>query len=317
MGIAWKLWNHMFRRIKGGGGNHTRTVETTCKNYPKWAELLKMTGSFWVNTLSQLAKQDVKHKDKRTEVINKFLELVQAGKVDEATLHLTNSATDLLACRALPKPTNGNTLTEGDLAWRREDECRQTLLHILDEHLTEVYAKMLQMYYNQNTHGLQDEKSMREQPWGDLISSFKRAHKINELEHGSKFKAAGATPKPPKPQTPTSATPPHEACGKCMLLGITCNPKAQHCRKPGHQIGLTEPHSKNLYRKVRNCEICKPATRSTGAPTYQAAPVFHQRPLRPPFPHNPRPQTPPLPPLFPIPNPTFNTQNPPRQHPNP
>ena len=167
---------------------------------------------------------------------------------------------------------------------------------------------------------------MREQPWGDLVSSFKRAHKINELEHGSKFKAAGATPKPPKSQTPTSATPPHEACGKCMLLGITCNPKAQHCRKPGHQIGLTEPHSKNLYRKTRNCEICKPATRTTGAPTYQAAPVFHQKPFgtpngnnpRPPFPNNPRPHTPLLPtPLFPTPNPTFNTQNPPRQHPNP
>ena len=172
------------------------------------------------------------------------------------------------------------------------------------------------MYYNQNTHGLQDEKSMREQPWGDLVSSFKRAHKIQEIEHGSKFKAAGAIPKTPKPQNPTSATPSLEACGKCMLLGITCHPKAQHCRKPGHQVGLTDPNSKTLYRKIRNCEICKPATRSTGPPTYQAAPVFHQRPMRPPFPNNPRPQAPHLPPLFPIPNPTFNTQNPPR-HPNP
>ena len=99
MGIQWKLWPHMYKRLKGVG-NHARIVESTCKQHPKWQELLKMTGSFWSNTLSQLGRRDVKHKDKRNEVIKHFLELIQAGKVDEATLYLTNSATDLLACSA-------------------------------------------------------------------------------------------------------------------------------------------------------------------------------------------------------------------------
>ena len=145
-------------------------------------------------------------------------------------------------------------------------------------------------------------------------------------KHGAKFQAAGTKTTTPKPQTPTNTPPSPEACVKCMLLGITCSPKAQHCKKPGHKIGLTKPHLKGLYRRTRNCEICKPATRSTGAPTYQAAPVFHPKPFgtpnrnnpRPPFPNNPRTHTPLLPtPRLPTPIPLFNTQNPPRQHPNP
>ena len=337
----------MYKRLKGGG-NHARTVEITCKQHPKWQELLKMTGSFWSNTLSQLGRRDVKHKDKRTEVIKHFLELIQAGKVDEATLYLTNSATDLLACSAgYVRPNNMKALSEGDLAWRREDECRNTMLYILDEHLPNIYAKMLTLYYNKaDATGYADEKMMRGQPWGELVSSFKKAYKIEAIEHGAKFKAAGTkatNPKPPtaaqhpernpqhstpyntQTQQPPTNTPLPAACGKCILLGITCNPKAQHCKKPGHQVGLTEPNMQGIYQKTRGCEICRTGTRTktTGLPPYQAAPVFYPnypQPFgqsnrnnpRPPFPNNSRTHIFPPPPQPSTSTPLFNThQNPP------
>ena len=76
-----------------------------------------MTGSFWSETLSQLGRHDIKHKDKRSEVIKTVLELIQAGKVDEATLHLTNSATDLLACSAgYIRSSSTGAVSEGELA---------------------------------------------------------------------------------------------------------------------------------------------------------------------------------------------------------
>merc|ERR1712105_294513 len=73
MGIHWKLWPLLYRKIKGMSP-HIKTIANTCQQHPKWTELLQMTGSFWCDTLSQLSRRDMKHGDKRNEIMRIILE---------------------------------------------------------------------------------------------------------------------------------------------------------------------------------------------------------------------------------------------------
>ena len=208
----------------------------------------------------------------------------------------------------------------------------------------------MMFYQSSESTGRADENIMRVMPWVEMMTLFKKAHKIEELKHTAKFpNAAGTNTKPPHTAQPTGQqqvdTPQH--CGKCTLLGQICNPKWNHCRKPGHQAGTIDSHHSSSFRKKRNCEICFTGTQSTRRtpaqpPSATSAPVFYQNHphpygqnrnnthpfantpfafantanTRPPFPNNPRHHILPNPPLPPAHTPQFNTyqaqaQNPP------
>ena len=72
---------------------------------------------------------------------------------------------------------------------------------------------MLTMYYQKSeATGYAEENKMRGMPWAEMITLFKKAHKIEAIEHSSKFKAAGTkatSPKTPTTAQPTEQKPPH------------------------------------------------------------------------------------------------------------
>ena len=91
MGVHWKLWPLLYRKIKGINV-HMRLVTASCQQYPEWAELLEMTGSFWCDTLSQLCRRNVRHTVKRDEILKEVLNHIQANNIDLGILTLSTSA---------------------------------------------------------------------------------------------------------------------------------------------------------------------------------------------------------------------------------
>ena len=77
-----------------------------------------------------------------------ILENIQANKINEAILTLTNSATNLVACNPsyIHARTSG-AISEEELGRKHEDECRTLLLIILDEYQPAIYCQMVEIYY--------------------------------------------------------------------------------------------------------------------------------------------------------------------------
>ena len=76
---------------------------------------------------------------------------------------------------------------------------------ILDEYLQSLYSRMLMMFYQSSeSTGRADENVMRAMPWAEMMTLFKKALKIEELEHTAKFpNTAGTNANPPHTAQPT------------------------------------------------------------------------------------------------------------------
>ena len=95
-----------------------------------------------------------------------ILENIQANKIDQAILTMTNSATDLIACNpSYIHAQASGAISKEELGRKREDECRTMLLMILDQYLHSLYGQMLTMYYQSpESNGRTDENAMRAMP---------------------------------------------------------------------------------------------------------------------------------------------------------
>ena len=59
---------------------------------------------------------------------------------------------------------------------------------ILDQYLHTLYNRMLAMYYQSpESIGRTDENAMRAMPWAAMMTLFKKAYKIEDLEYTAKF----------------------------------------------------------------------------------------------------------------------------------
>ena len=133
-----------------------------------------------------------------------ILEHIQANKVDQAILTLTNSATDLVACNPsyIHARTSG-AISKDELGRKCEEECRTLLLIILDKYQPAIYRQMVEIYYQSpESNGQTEENAMRAMPWAGLMALFKKACKIEDLKNTAAYtNAASAT------HTPSSHVP--------------------------------------------------------------------------------------------------------------
>ena len=155
---------------------HIKLVNASCRQYPKWEELLEMTGSFWCNTLSQLCHCNMRHCAKRDEIMKDH---IQANNIDLGILTLSNSASDLVACNpSYICAKQSGAIPEEEIGRKREEECRNMLLILLDKYLPTTYRHMLSMYYQSpESNGQTEENAMRSMPWLGLMALFKKACK--------------------------------------------------------------------------------------------------------------------------------------------
>ena len=248
-GLNWKLWYLLYQKIPGMERS-SNLVLASCRQYPRYEELLKRTGSYWTATLSTLTKRDEKYPEKKREALLEIMKLIQDDSLEMAILTLMSYASALVSCNpSFICSRKTGTISESERKSRQEEECRNLLLEILDSYLKNEYAAMLKMFFQAATSsGFTEEIQMRSLPWVELLEYFKKAYKVSRLGDTAPL-AYGAF----------ARALPGEKCDKCVLNNEPCRQKWKHCRKRGHQTGLPDAKDrnyKNAFRTINNCELC-------------------------------------------------------------
>ena len=187
-GLHWKLWYLLYQKISGMEKS-SNLVLASCRQYPQYEELLKRTGSYWASILSTLGKKDEQYPEKKRETLKEIMQFIQDDQLEMAMWTLISNASALVSCNpsylCLKKT---GAISDDEKRRRQEDECRDLLLEILDNHLQEEYSSMLAMFFQLPTSsGYPEEIQLRSLPWLQLLELFKKAFKISRLENSASF----------------------------------------------------------------------------------------------------------------------------------